>query len=164
MIWDNATGMTSDPLEHLTPRERECLELVADNFSSKQIARKLDLSPYTVDEYIASARVKLGADSRAEAARRFSAAKSVEQTPPEELGDEPQTLVGLEENSEPSPPDRRTESRRWRIPILRQGRRFNDLTIVQRLFWIALGAVAIIILFAQLAQGMQVIESMLQGR
>lgn len=151
-------------VEQLSPRERECLALVAENFSSKEIARKLDLSPYTVNEYIASARVKLGASSRAEAARLLSAAVTSSSASPEEIGDDPEALVSTPENSEASSPDGRKGLRRWRIPILRQGRRYNDLTVFQRLVWIIIGSVAIIFLFAQLAQGMQVIESMLQGR
>lgn len=51
----------------LTRRERDCLAEVARGRSSKQIARQLDLSAYTVDEYVASAMRKLGAASRTEA-------------------------------------------------------------------------------------------------
>lgn len=156
--------MTPDRIDQLSPRERECLALVAENFSSKEIARKLDLSPYTVDEYIATARVKLGASSRAEAARLLTAAEVDSSAPPDEIGGDPRALVSLLENSQESSHERKRGLRRWQIPILRQGRRYNDLTIFQRLVWIILGAVAFIFLFAQLAQGMQVIESMLQGR
>jgi DNA-binding CsgD family transcriptional regulator len=51
----------------LSPRERDCLAQVARGRSSKQIARLLDLSAYTVDEYVASTMRKLGAASRTEA-------------------------------------------------------------------------------------------------
>jgi len=51
----------------LSPRERDCLAQVARGRSSKQIARLLELSAYTVDEYVASAMRKLGAASRTEA-------------------------------------------------------------------------------------------------
>lgn len=51
----------------LSPRERDCLAQVARGWSSKQIARQLDLSAYTVDEYVAAAMRKLGAASRTEA-------------------------------------------------------------------------------------------------
>lgn len=51
----------------LSPRERNCLAEVARGRSSKQISRQLDLSPHTVDEYVASAMRKLGAASRTEA-------------------------------------------------------------------------------------------------
>jgi DNA-binding CsgD family transcriptional regulator len=51
----------------LSPRERDCLALVARGHSSKQLARELDLSVHTVDEYVGSAMRKLRAASRTEA-------------------------------------------------------------------------------------------------
>ncbi|MGL4961810.1 MAG: helix-turn-helix domain-containing protein [Inquilinus sp.] len=51
----------------LAPRERDCLAWVARGASSKQAARHLALSAYTVDEYVASAMRKLQATSRSEA-------------------------------------------------------------------------------------------------
>src|SRR5436190_18614594 len=57
----------------LTPRERECLRLVAQHMHSKEIGRQLDLSPFTVDKYIESACERLGVKSRREAARKFIA-------------------------------------------------------------------------------------------
>jgi DNA-binding CsgD family transcriptional regulator len=51
----------------LTPREQDCLGWVARGASSKEAARQLSLSVYTVNEYVASAMRKLGASSRTEA-------------------------------------------------------------------------------------------------
>ncbi|MGK9231849.1 helix-turn-helix transcriptional regulator [Inquilinus limosus] len=51
----------------LTPRECDCLSWIARGASSKETARRLSLSVYTVNEYVASAMRKLGAGSRAEA-------------------------------------------------------------------------------------------------
>jgi DNA-binding CsgD family transcriptional regulator len=48
----------------LTPRERECLSLVAQHMRTKQIARTLGTSPHTVDRQIATACKKLGAPDR----------------------------------------------------------------------------------------------------
>src|SRR5689334_24849024 len=53
----------------LTPRERECLRLVDQHFSSKQIARELGMSKTSVDTYCDRARRKLGVGDRYEAAR-----------------------------------------------------------------------------------------------
>ncbi|MEN9544733.1 MAG: hypothetical protein RLZZ598_1566 [Pseudomonadota bacterium] len=39
----------ADPLQVLSPRQREVLQLVAEGRSTKEIARALDLSPKTVD-------------------------------------------------------------------------------------------------------------------
>jgi DNA-binding CsgD family transcriptional regulator len=51
----------------LSRREHDCLAWIARGASSKNIARQLTLSAYTVNEYIASAMRKLHASSRTEA-------------------------------------------------------------------------------------------------
>src|ERR1700756_3578633 len=61
--------VTEDPVELLTPRERECLRLVDQHLSSKEIARKLGMSKTSVDTYCDRARRKLGVGDRYEAAR-----------------------------------------------------------------------------------------------
>src|SRR5437763_14883423 len=53
----------------LTQRERECLRLVDQHLSSKQIARELGMSKTSVDTYCDRARRKLGVPDRYEAAR-----------------------------------------------------------------------------------------------
>lgn len=52
---------------HLSPRERELLELVASGLTNKSIARRLDLSINTVKYHLASIFAKLEARTRAEA-------------------------------------------------------------------------------------------------
>jgi DNA-binding CsgD family transcriptional regulator len=64
----------------LSEKEIECLELVATNHTSKEIARSLGVSPHTVDQRMRSAQRKLGVTSRAEAARLFVATTA--HTPP----------------------------------------------------------------------------------
>jgi DNA-binding NarL/FixJ family response regulator len=51
----------------LTPRERQVLELMARGQSRKETARALDLSPFTVAEYVQSIYRKLQVRSRGEA-------------------------------------------------------------------------------------------------
>jgi len=53
----------------LTQRERDCLRLVDQHLSSKQIARELGMSKTSVDTYCDRARRKLGVDDRFQAAR-----------------------------------------------------------------------------------------------
>ena len=53
--------------EALTARQKECLLLLKDGMTSKQIARELDISPRTVDQHIAVALESLGVRSRLEA-------------------------------------------------------------------------------------------------
>ena len=47
----NKTADTSDSLGTLTPRQREVLQLVAEGFTTKEIATKLELSAKTVEGY-----------------------------------------------------------------------------------------------------------------
>ncbi|WP_395672469.1 response regulator transcription factor [Inquilinus sp.] len=55
------------PRVELTRREQDCLSWVARGASSKEAARRLELSVYTVNEYVGSAMRKLGAVTRTEA-------------------------------------------------------------------------------------------------
>lgn len=56
-------------LSLLTPQERECLRLVAQQRSSKEIAQELGISKASVDTYCNRARAKLGVASRRDAAK-----------------------------------------------------------------------------------------------
>ena len=58
-----------DRFEKVTDPQKQCLRLVADLMSSKQIARQLDISHHTVDQRLKRAQAILGASGRAEAAR-----------------------------------------------------------------------------------------------
>lgn len=53
------TGGTPDPLEALTPRQREILQLVAEGHTSKEIAERLQLSFKTVEAHRAQIMVRL---------------------------------------------------------------------------------------------------------
>jgi DNA-binding CsgD family transcriptional regulator len=58
-----------NPIDLLTQRERDCLRLVDQHLSSKQIARELGMSKTSVDTYCDRARRKLGVDDRFKAAK-----------------------------------------------------------------------------------------------
>lgn len=60
----------------LTPRERDILALLAEGDSSKQIARRLGLTPGTVRAYLHTIYEKLGVENRTQAAVRFLEARS----------------------------------------------------------------------------------------
>lgn len=51
---------TRNPIEHLSAREREVLQFTVTGATSAQIARKLALSPKTVETYRSRIREKLG--------------------------------------------------------------------------------------------------------
>jgi DNA-binding CsgD family transcriptional regulator len=61
--------MNDSRFSSLTPREIECLKGVAQHKRTKDIASDLDLSPKTVDAYIANAVRKLGFSDRDSAVR-----------------------------------------------------------------------------------------------
>jgi DNA-binding CsgD family transcriptional regulator len=75
-----------DTIGRLTQRERECLRLVAQLMTSKQIALQLGISKHTVDERIESARRRIGARGRYEAARLLAAREGNGLFPPTESG------------------------------------------------------------------------------
>src|SRR5438876_3108247 len=62
-----------DPLEELTPREREILALMAEGRSNQGICRALWLSPKTVETHIRGAFAKLGIREAPEDNRRVLA-------------------------------------------------------------------------------------------
>jgi DNA-binding CsgD family transcriptional regulator len=61
---------------HLTEGQKDCLRLVDNLLTSKEIARKLGISPFTVDQRLDAARRKLQATNRKEAARLYLAAEA----------------------------------------------------------------------------------------
>jgi DNA-binding CsgD family transcriptional regulator len=68
--------MTASGVEQLTEGQKACLRLVDDHHTSKEIARILGISPFTVDQRLDAARRKLGAASRKDAAKIYA---SIEQ-------------------------------------------------------------------------------------
>jgi len=63
----------ADPLEELTPREREILALMAEGRSNQGICKVLWLSPKTVETHIRGAFAKLGISAAPEDNRRVLA-------------------------------------------------------------------------------------------
>jgi NarL family two-component system response regulator LiaR len=63
-----ATSEAARPLERLTPREREVLELIGRGFPNKRIAQRLDLSEKTVKTHVGHVLAKLGVTDRTQAA------------------------------------------------------------------------------------------------
>jgi DNA-binding NarL/FixJ family response regulator len=54
--------------DHLSPREKEVLILIAEGFTNKEIAAKLIVSPFTARNHVIRILEKLGLSNRAEAA------------------------------------------------------------------------------------------------
>ncbi len=51
---------------YLTPREQECLEHTVKGYTAKQIAKKLSISPRTVEDYLNQTKLKLGVSTKQE--------------------------------------------------------------------------------------------------
>ena len=58
-------GVRANLTRPLTRRQHECVELVTEGLSSKEIARKLGIAPSTVDNHIAQVMHQLGIPNRA---------------------------------------------------------------------------------------------------
>jgi ATP/maltotriose-dependent transcriptional regulator MalT len=67
---DRALSNRLDPIEPLTAREVQVLELLAEGLSNKVIAGHLHISDQTVKFHVASILGKLGATNRTDAVRR----------------------------------------------------------------------------------------------
>jgi two-component system response regulator DesR len=64
-----SVGPDASRLDGLTTREREVLRLVAEGWSTADIAGMLGISPATVQRHVGSALAKLGVRSKVEAAK-----------------------------------------------------------------------------------------------
>jgi len=65
----SASSAPASNLDHLTDGQRDCLRLVYNHMTSKDIARSLGVSPHTVDMRLRTAMKVLGVATRIDAAR-----------------------------------------------------------------------------------------------
>jgi len=171
--------MGYEAISKLTARQRDCLRLVLRHMQSKEIGRELGISPMTVDNHFRSAIQTLGVASRLEAARLLEAyeqegasqrltsqPRPVASRPdepmmrsPATVGDRPQDVMSaLREDQMPYRTYSEVQLIDFPLPIPTKGKPRNDLSIAQRLFWIAilifgmgLGAGALLSGFAALS-------------
>jgi len=69
----NVAGLSAtSSVAELTEGQKACLRLVDDHLTSKEIARILGISPFTVDQRLDAARRKLKAATRKDAAKIFA--------------------------------------------------------------------------------------------
>lgn len=154
-----------NPVSLLNAGQRDCLRLVLLYMSSKQIARKLDISPHTVDQRIKVAMRLLGLSTRVEAAQALAAYEQnqpyqplVYQAPDIAASSDPVTLLPLTEYGEMAEREHieyrvsdvaldyvhiplNPRSHNWPFPSYLGER--NDLTYIKRFGWIcAIAAIA----------------------
>jgi DNA-binding CsgD family transcriptional regulator len=94
VLRERVAFMSAPPIHRLTERQKDCLRLVAQGYTSKEIGRQLDLSPSTVDNHILAATQLLEAPSRAEAARMLLSSEARQKLP-----SQPQPLAGHRHSS-----------------------------------------------------------------
>lgn len=128
----------------LTERQRQCMELVDQGYSSKQIARSLGISPSTVDNHIHAAVVKLGATTRQEAARRGRSGTEPETEPPSGPSDSP----AIEEEENHSASTLPNQAQFLRLPPI--GGIRNESKISERFSYVIQVALMGIMVFAAL--------------
>lgn len=91
---DGWNSMDQLNVDKLTDRQKDCLRLVAQGFTSKEIGRLLDLSPSTVDNHVTSAVQSLGAPNRGSAARALAEIELGQKLPRQ-----PQALAQTDQNA-----------------------------------------------------------------
>lgn len=138
--------------DDLAPRERQCLRLVFEFKTSKDIERELGIAKSTVDGYLAEAVRKLGARDRKHAAVLFAAHEG--RRPQVEWGADPARVATVTVH-DPNPAAQGWPGD-WRsvLPLRRKDARRNPLPPQQRLLWIVLLALAMMIGFGMLATGL----------
>ncbi|MEI9850098.1 MAG: helix-turn-helix transcriptional regulator [Sphingomonas sp.] len=127
--------MVEDRIVRLTERQKDCLRLVAQGYTSKEIGRQLGLSYSTVDNHLLAAVQILELGGRAEAARCFA---QYEQRLGQELPRQPAALVDPSTPADDRPAIAGTGRWKWLKALLPPiGGRENDLSPLQKLLAIA---------------------------
>jgi DNA-binding CsgD family transcriptional regulator len=166
---DTADGLESSAgdemlarIARLSPGQLDCLRLVKEHLSSKEIAAELDISPHTVDQRIRQALHILGVERRSQAARlvaRYSGPyqRLIHQSPHIERtvsSGHPEAAVShqirhADRAGEAEGAGFRTEQRAvafapsLQLPFATRSNPRNEMSVGQRLFWIvtiAIGA------------------------
>lgn len=164
----------TDAIDGLPDGQRDCLRLVWQDQTSKDIARTLGISPHTVDRRVKQAIRTLGVANRREAARLLAAHEQqyqslVYQSPaiddprrpppafPQAFRDgRPGNGAGREPRSHAEQHARSRPSRyRFRVPYATSEGQRNDLTTAERLIAITVLAIAAAMAFGAILAGMQ---------
>ncbi|WP_458389966.1 LuxR C-terminal-related transcriptional regulator [Sphingomonas sp. F9_3S_D5_B_2] len=146
----------SSRMARLSSGQLDCLRLVDAHYSSKEIAAELAISPHTVDQRIRGALHILGVERRTQAARLVAQhcgpyQRLIHQTPyieDEGSGDHSDAAVRLQiRHADRAGKDEgagfRTEQRAvtfgpsLQLPYATRSQPRNEMSVGQRLFWIA---------------------------
>jgi DNA-binding CsgD family transcriptional regulator len=130
------TDSSDSAIQRLTRGQIDCLVLVHQHLTSKEIAPILGISPHTVDQRIRASLRTLGCDSRAKAAQMVSSqAPSAPafkwHSADADLGDTMMRPLGQSATPVHS-------KRPIRLPIATKSYPVNDMSVPVRLLWIVL--------------------------
>lgn len=140
--------MPEAQLDLLSEQQKACLRLVAQGMTSKEIGKALNLSNMTVDDYILTARTRLGGVNRRQAAQMLiswesSSPQSLPQPVPQSLGPHPERIApdaGPPQTVEAGWVELIIEFIHFRLPPI--GGRENDLTTSKRI--VGMGYIAFV--------------------
>jgi len=154
---DDRTGAMTARVAKLTQGQLDCLLLVDQHLSSKEIAAELKISPHTVDQRIRVALQSLGVDRRTHAARIVARhhepyQRLIHQSPYIEGPLSPEHSVGAvshqirhaDRAGEAGGPDLNTEQRSepfrspLPLPFATRSHPRNEMSVGLRLLWIFL--------------------------
>lgn len=143
----------------LSPRHRDCLRLVYQRRTTKEIARELGIAPGTVASYCTEAVAILNADDRRHAAELFHA---LDTAPLDDRG----ASLGVvpQAHPEPSPPPvaRPAHPLGPLAPANRDAD--NDASITARIAWIIALTVGLAIAFGSIVTSVRTISDVVRER
>jgi DNA-binding CsgD family transcriptional regulator len=169
-------------VQRLSAGQLDCLRMVNDHLSSKEIATELDISPHTVDQRIRGALHILGVERRSQAARIVAQhggeyQRLIHQPPHIEqfaLRGHPEAAVGtqIRHADRAGEADRagfRTEQRAvtfappLQLPFTTRSNPRNEMSVGQRLFWIATIAIGAAFSAGMYLAGLESLNRLLKG-
>jgi DNA-binding CsgD family transcriptional regulator len=174
--------LMAERIARLTAGQLDCLRLVDQLLSSKEIATELHISPHTVDQRIRQALAILGVERRAQAARIVAQYKG----PYQRLIHQPPYIVGDAQPRHPNAAisnqirhaDRAgeaggagflTEQRpasfrpSLQLPFATRSNPRNEMSVGQRLFWIATIAIGAAFAAGMYLAGLESLSRLLRG-
>jgi DNA-binding CsgD family transcriptional regulator len=143
--------LVDDPISTLSEGQKNCLRLVGQGMSSKEIAKATGLTPQTVDTYVKAGMARLGVANRRDAARALAAFELSQQS-----GSPPPALARRPAPADAHPHTGGTGWRQWlRLPPVGGG--YSDLTWTQKSYQallVAVVAAAVVIALALALAGL----------
>jgi DNA-binding CsgD family transcriptional regulator len=166
----------------LTRGQLDCLLLVDQHLSSKEIAAELNISPHTVDQRIRIALQALGVERRTQAARivaRYHGPyqRLIHQSPyievpppgPQSVGAISHQIRHADRAGEAGGPDLKTEQRpgtSWSslpLPFATRSHPRNEMSVAVRLLWIFLIATGAAFAAGMYLAGLESLARLLKG-